>query len=384
MKFLIMCLADIEKCPRANRLITFLCSKNNAPDILSYSPSEYRSRKTFTIKKRAAEKISQKIVLVALTIISALIIRLIRDPYRIIYPIIGYRYGLTNIDEELWQRKYNWIIVEDLYLLPLAITNKKEAKVLFDAREYFPRQNENGYYFTYFESPIRDYLCRELMPKCDQVITVSKGLAEEYNRNYGIEIEVIRSVPYYREKPLRKTNNATIRMVHHGVANKNRSIEKQIDIIRRLDSRFTLDLYLNGSASYIKKLKDAAAGCDRIRFQEPVPFNHIIDMLSSYDIGFYYLEPNGFNVTYNLPNKLFEFIQARLAVAIGPSPEMMEIVTGYRCGFVSKEFTPESMVEELKKLDSSSIDVAKVRSSEASRELAFEIEIQKVVKIFGI
>ena len=38
---------------------------------------------------------------------------------------------------------------------------------------------------------------------------------------------------------------------------------------------------------------------------DPVPFDEIIPMLNKYDLGFYYLEPKGFNVTYNLPNKFF-------------------------------------------------------------------------------
>ena len=49
-------------------------------------------------------------------------------------------------------------------------------------------------------------------------------------------------------------------------------------------------------------------------------------MANDYDVGLYLLPPTNFNQRYALPNKFFEFIQGRLAIAIGPSPEMAKLV----------------------------------------------------------
>ena len=101
-------------------------------------------------------------------------------------------------------------------------------------------------------------------------------------------------------------------------------------------------------------------------------------MLNKYDLGFYYLEPKGFNVTYNLPNKFFEFIQARLALAIGPSPDMAKLVNKYDCGFISKDFSISSMVKTLSELDANKINLSKHNSSLAAKELCFEKESEKL------
>lgn len=84
---------------------------------------------------------------------------------------------------------------------------------------------------------------------------------------------------------------------------------------------------------------------------EPVPMHRIVSFASTYDIGVFLLPPTNFNYRNALPNKLFEFIQARLAVAIGPSPQMAAVVREWNCGIVSDDFTPASLGENLQRLD---------------------------------
>src|SRR5262249_6418170 len=78
--------------------------------------------------------------------------------------------------------------------------------------------------------------------------------------------------------------------------------------------------------------------------------------LNQFDIGLFLLEPTNFNYLHALPNKLFEFIQARLAIAIGPSPEMARIVRESKLGVVSADFRPESLAHLLNALTADDIN----------------------------
>ena len=122
-------------------------------------------------------------------------------------------------------------------------------------------------------------------------------------------------------------------------------------------------------------------GDPRIRFNDPVPFDRIAQTLNSWDIGLHYLEPQNFNLLQCMPNKLFEFIQARLAVAIGPTPSMATIVQEYGCGVVSKEFTLDSMAAALNSLDRAEIVAMKQRADEAARQLTEENEGKKLLRL---
>lgn len=262
----------------------------------------------------------------------------------------------------------------------LAFILRRQAKIVFDAKEYFPKENEDEWTFRVFQAPIVRRICKQYLSECDLLITVSPGLVNVYRDEFGVEMQLIRSTPQYQDFKVRETSHNVIRMVHHGGANRDRGIENMIEIVKKIDNRFTLDLYLvDDNDSYKSELERLAVDCDRIHFLEPVPFQQIIPMLNTYDIGFYYLEPVGFNVTYNLPNKFFEFIQARLAVIIGPSPDMANLVNEYQCGFVSNDFTLESMIDTLNELTPDDINRAKHNSDVAAKALCYEKESEKML-----
>jgi len=84
------------------------------------------------------------------------------------------------------------------------------------------------------------------------------------------------------------------------------------------------------------------------------------------------LPPSNFNHRHALPNKLFEFIQARLAVAVGPSPDMAELVKAHEIGVVSPNFTPQSFAATLNKLRLEDIDGYKANAHKAAPMLCWE------------
>ncbi|MBX7491583.1 capsular biosynthesis protein, partial [Helicobacter sp. Faydin-H70] len=107
----------------------------------------------------------------------------------------------------------------------------------------------------------------------------------------------------------------------------------------------------------------------------------IIPFSTQYDIGFYILQPTNYNGYFALPNKFFEFIQARLAIAIGPSPEMARYVKEYHLGIIAKDFTPQSMAQELNKLTKQDILKYKENANKTARILNAEKEGEKILKI---
>ncbi|KXJ57069.1 MAG: hypothetical protein AXW17_13270 [Colwellia sp. Phe_37] len=375
---LVMCLADPSGNPRPKRMVELLQSVGFTVDVLSYSLKE-----NIPINRHFKVSIWPKTFLK----------RLIRFSIRLflwLIPVNSIKnwgnnqyYGVSTINKELDKCRYGLIIVEDLQLLPLAFEIKNSAKIIFDAREYYPKQNEESLLFRLFEKSERTRLCSKYLNYCDTVVTVSPSLANEYRREFNVKAELVRSTPSYYECSTHLPSAKKVRMVHHGAANRNRHLEKLIEVFSKLDERFTLDFYLVGDANYIDELKLLAAPFKKINFKIPVIFNDIIPMLNRYDIGFFYVEPTTFNLRYCLPNKFFEFIQARLMVAIGPSPDMAELVEQYDCGIISPAFKIEKMAEKLNGLTAAQILKFKNNSNLAAKTLCFEEESKKLQKIIA-
>ncbi|MBD2231232.1 hypothetical protein [Phormidium tenue] len=288
------------------------------------------------------------------------------------------RFNLVTLDRALAIADYDLMVVENIEILPLALRRKKNAKVLLDAREYYPLEFGNSLKFKLINAPLMRFLCDRYLKACDQVITVSPGIAQEYDRKFCIYPALIMSTPKAIDLAPSPVLENRIRLVHHGAANPDRRLENIIDTMDYLDDRFSLDLYLTGNPRYITRLTQLASHNPRVVFQKPVNFAEIVAMLNAYDIGFYLLKPTNFNTRHSLPNKFFEFIQARLMLAIGPSPAMANLVAQYKCGIVAHDFTPASMAELLNVLTAADISQYKLRSNAAARELSWEHEGEKL------
>jgi len=251
--------------------------------------------------------------------------------------------------EALHAQHYDAVIVNDAEPLPLGFSLAKGAPVIFDAHEYYPRQYED-LYWKIFAKPHLTRLCARYIPQCAAMITVCPGIAAAYNERFGLWPEVMFNAPFQRDSPVNPVAADRIRLIHHGGASSDRHLEVMLDMMRFTEARFTLDMMLVGPEDYIRSLQKRGEGLANINWRPPVPMPLLVEIINTYDIGIYSLAPTSFNTTYALPNKFFEFIQARLAIAIGPSPEMAAIVKEHDLGIVADDFTPRSLAAKLNAL----------------------------------
>jgi glycosyltransferase involved in cell wall biosynthesis len=267
------------------------------------------------------------------------------------------------------------VLANDIEALPLAVRLAGGAPVIFDAHEYAPRQFDNTLTWRIFLQPYRAYLCRKYIPMTAAMFTVCDGIAEQYRRDTGVTPIVLTNAPEYRDisPTLKSRDEPVIRMIHHGGASPPRRIERMIQAMSYLDDRFRLDLALvPGSPEYIRWLQKLAGRDARIRFLAPVPMQELVEFSSRYDIGLFLVPPTTFNLRHTLPNKFFEFIQARLAVAIGPSPEMAKIVREYHCGVIAPGFSARELAASLSRLDHVQINAFKSQSDRIARDMSAE------------
>jgi glycosyltransferase involved in cell wall biosynthesis len=280
---------------------------------------------------------------------------------------------------EKCKEPFDLIIANDVESLPLAFELKKNAKIIFDAHEYAPRHFEDKLMWRIFFQPFNIHLCKKYIPKVDAMTTVGKGLAKEYQKNFGVKPSIITNATWYTEINPSPVEGNKIKLIHHGGSTPSRKLELMIDMMSHLDNRFTLDLMLivpplasSKTVNYIDHLKQLAAHDSRIRFLPSMKSEELVKFINQYDIGVFLLPPVNFNYANTLPNKLFDFIQAHLAVAIGPTPEMAEIVNHFDLGVVAEDFSPKKLAYKLNLLTRSKIESLKEKSEKAAKELCAE------------
>ncbi len=277
--------------------------------------------------------------------------------------------------------------IDEAIALPIGIKAAETlgCKVLFDAHEYSPDQDTDKLWWRLLAQPFYTHLIRHYATRADVMTTVAFGIAERYKREFGLKPTVVMNAPHYVELPFRPVNPDRIRIVHQATAMRDRYLEQMIETVALTDRRFTLEFMLvEKDAGYIAEIRQRAAAraADRISFRPPVAPSEIAATINAYDIGLHLLPPVNYNSANALPNKFFEFIMAGLALAIGPSPEMMRIVREHGLGVVAINFEPAEMAQRLNALQPEQIDDMKRRSLAAAKTYNAGTEMDKLLSLY--
>lgn len=290
---------------------------------------------------------------------------------------------LTDGLQKTLKNKYDIIIVEDLILLPASMAYSGEAKVLFDAREFYPGHFDHSLLWKVFVRRGYRRIVDWYLPLCDAVTAISPGIAQAFETMSGREVHSVRNVPSGEvtdgSRRLRvRTDSAAdgLRIVYHGSVERARRLDQLINVAARLGGKYSLDLYLVGRRRQIAGLKRKCKDVYNVRVLPPEPFDNISDMLAQYDMGIAYFPPTSSNLAMAMPSKFFEYLSVGLPVAIGPSTDMALIVQHYQCGVIAQQFTAEAMAAAIRSISEPELDEMRQGATFAMSELVAEKEYQ--------
>lgn len=257
-----------------------------------------------------------------------------------------------------------------------------------DLHEYFPGLVfDDGSIEAGRQQRYYDWLHRRSIAGVGSTTVVSPSIAERY-RSLGINPDVITNAAPSQSLPVRPTGTP-IRYVHSGNSQGGRGLRRTMRAIAAAETEATLDLYLvpNDLAFHADLLRLAEQLGERIRVHDPVPQSDLVATLNSYDVGIVVAPPTIENTVLSLPNKLFDFIQARLAVMLGPLPEMARVVREHGLGRVTEGFEEQDILRAVDAFDASGVDEAKRGSDSASVILSgdghHDYWVQKIRTLIG-
>lgn len=277
--------------------------------------------------------------------------------------------------EALSAESFDAMIANDVDAAGIAVSLAPHNGFHADLHEFAPLQNSEMLRFRLFVAPFVRWQLRTFVTKARSVSTVGVSIAERYRDEFGFDPVVVMNAPEKLDLPVRPTSSP-IRLVHAGAALRNRRLETLIDAVSLTSADVTLDLYLPANdPGYLAELRERASSVSNVRFADPVPFDQLVETLNRYDVGVHVLAATNYNNAYAMPNKFFEYVQARLALVIGPSPEMARVVDDRGLGAIADDFTAEAVARALDGLTPESVDAAKRASDLASEELSAQSQV---------
>jgi len=287
--------------------------------------------------------------------------------------------AVKSAHELLAGREFDVVVANEARALPLAYTVAGSPRVWCDLHEWAPAERSHVLSWRLLVAPFMDWICARYLPRVDVATSVGAAICSMYEEHYGVVTELVRNArPHVAGLAPSPMEADRIRLVHSGGAVPGRNIEALIDAVDDLGDGYSLDLFLIAARqgdAYWKKLLARIEASPRTTLHEPAAPSELPAALNPYDLGVYLLPPHTPNHRLALPNKLFDFIQARVGVVFGPGVETDRVIRDHGIGVVTEGYGAEDLRATISSLTREDIAAFKQAADAAAETLSSDTDI---------
>ena len=246
---------------------------------------------------------------------------------------------------------FDVIHANDFDTLPAGwlLARRAGARLVYDAHEL---------YSAFDPDPPRLYravairLEAALARRADVVVTVSEPMADELVRTLGLHVRplVVLDAPELQgEEPLVRAGGP-LRAVYQGAFGPGRPLGDLLDAIRSApSSHLTIRVVRTDPRSIRAAVVDRGLA-ERVTVAEPLPPDGLAQGLRGFDVGVVFDRPDTRNSELSLPNKLFDYLMAGLAVVAPRLPALAPLIEGAGVGVTFEPGNPAALAGALEGL----------------------------------
>jgi glycosyltransferase involved in cell wall biosynthesis len=248
----------------------------------------------------------------------------------------------------------------------------------YDCREFYAGQYADRLLWRLLAPPTVRAVEGELAAGARWVTTISDGLADLLSRQYDLagRPTVVRSTPLLVEPPDHELGS-TWTALFHGSLSPDRNVHGLIESVVHWPAHVRLEVRGGGAPGYVERLRQLVRRLDledRVRLTPAVPFADVVTAAAGADLGIIPWPLDKPQKRISLPNKLFEYLMAGLAVvATGPS-EASRLVERHGAGRGYGPATPRALADAVHGLDRAALLAMRAGARTARTELCWENE----------
>jgi glycosyltransferase involved in cell wall biosynthesis len=137
---------------------------------------------------------------------------------------------------------------------------------------------------------------------------------------------VVMNCPPVEPLPERAPHAGRLRVIYQAAVGPGRRAEDVVEAAPHAgDAQITIRV-VGADTRSLSRLIEARGVGDRVELSDPVPAATVVEALAPFDVGLIINRPVTRNDELAVPNKLFEYMMAGLAVVVPELPEMGELV----------------------------------------------------------
>lgn len=222
------------------------------------------------------------------------------------------------------------------------------------------------------------------LPKIKYMMTESESYAEWFQKTYDIKKpEVVRNIPRKLAEPAGIPDNHPKIILYQGAVNQSRGIDKAILAMKNIsDAVFLIAGDGPKKAEYEALVKKENLG-KKVRFLGKLVPEELRKVTRTADVGISLEENGGVSYLYSLPNKVADYIQARVPLVMINFPEMQRVKNQFDVGEMITDHHPETIASALKKVLANGRMHYREELNRASQSLCWENEENTILQLFA-
>lgn len=281
-------------------------------------------------------------------------------------------------------------IANDWTALPSAVAAmaRNGGVVAYDSHELATEEYAELSHWRRYRRPIVQEVERAGIAKAAVVSAVSPGIARYLTEAYSLDPPALtlRNTPVFRETSFKATGQR-IRLLYHGVIGPGRGLRECVEALAGLPENYTLTIRgpvrSEDLIQDIERVSNSLRLGKRLRIEPPAPVTDLVSRAQDFDIGLMALPGHSLHNAEALPNKLFEYMMAGLALAVSDLPAMAELVRQTGAGVMFRDVSPAAIADVLAALTPETIDRHKKASLAAARRYCWENESGPVLDAYA-
>jgi glycosyltransferase involved in cell wall biosynthesis len=222
------------------------------------------------------------------------------------------------------------------------------------------------------------------------VVTTGDPYAGELVRSLGLSVRpsiVLNAPARVEEEPPARESGGPLRVVYQAAMGAGRPLEDILDAAKETHG-VAYTLRVLGADRGLLERQIAARGIGEVvRLAEPLPPDRLLEGLWGHDVGLIINRPVSLTDELVVPNKLFEYMMARLAV-VGPNlPGLSPVIDGDRVGATFAPGDPRDLAAALQRLAADRVAVTEMGRRARALALArynAEAQEQEFMRAWGV
>lgn len=284
--------------------------------------------------------------------------------------------------------RFDVVHANDLDTLPAGwlLARRHGSRLVYDAHELYSQYEAEP---PRAARAVTGALERALARRAQAVVTVNEPIAEELEARLGLKHPplVVLNAPESQAIEASVDGEGPLRAIYQGAFGPGRPLADLLDALVAAPGVHLTVRAVRVAPDTVRREIEQRGLDGRVVVADPLPPGRLLDGLRDAEVGVIFDRPQSRNSELSLPNKLFEYLMAGLAVVVPDLPALASLVEHEGVGITFARGRPEALGAALEALaaDRDRLAALRQRAGAAARtRLNAEAQRPNLLRAWGL